>query len=157
MIFFNEKKIEKDSDNFWSRKLTLKVKFWSNFGTFDTSQLIQFSKFKNFLWVCWFLGKNLSNFIPPVWKLHKPYCHCGESNYGNESRLYKLKIVKIFNPWRAFVRSKRLENLIPSLIKSFKGSLVHSIHTYKLFMVSPNQKVKSFSLLQRRSKEGFDI
>ena len=32
MIFFNEKKIEKDSDNFWHRKLTLKVRnchFWS--------------------------------------------------------------------------------------------------------------------------------
>jgi hypothetical protein len=27
--------------------------------------LVQFSKFKNFLWVCWFLGKNLSNFVPP--------------------------------------------------------------------------------------------
>ena len=26
MIFFNEKKIEKDSDNFWLRKLTLKVR-----------------------------------------------------------------------------------------------------------------------------------
>ena len=24
---------------------------------------------------CWFLGKNLSNFVPPVWKLHNPYCH----------------------------------------------------------------------------------
>ena len=42
---------------------------------FDTSPLIQFSKFNNFLWVCWFLGKNLSNFVPPVWKLHNPYCH----------------------------------------------------------------------------------
>ena len=29
----------------------------------------------NFLWVCWFLGKNLSNFAPPVWKLHNSYCH----------------------------------------------------------------------------------
>ena len=39
------------------------------------SPLVQFSKFKNFLWVCWFLDKNLSNFVPPVWKLHNPYCH----------------------------------------------------------------------------------
>jgi hypothetical protein len=37
--------------------------------------LTQFSKFNNFLWVYWFLGKNLSNFVPPVWKLHNPYCH----------------------------------------------------------------------------------
>ena len=42
---------------------------------FDTSPLTQFSKFNNFLWACWFLGKNLSNVVPPVWKLHNPYCH----------------------------------------------------------------------------------
>ena len=42
---------------------------------FDTSPLTQFSKFNNFLWVCWFFGKNLSDFVPPVWKLHNPYCH----------------------------------------------------------------------------------
>ena len=75
LIFFNEKKIEKDSDNFWYRKLTLKVKRLGDFALFDTSPLTQFSKFNNFLWVCWFLGKNLSNFVPPVWKLHNPYCH----------------------------------------------------------------------------------
>ena len=27
--------------------------------------IVQFSKFKNFHWVCWFLGKNLSNSLPP--------------------------------------------------------------------------------------------
>ena len=27
--------------------------------------LIQFSKYNNFFWVCWFLCKNLSNFVPP--------------------------------------------------------------------------------------------
>ena len=31
--------------------------------------------FNDFLWVCWFLCKNLSNFVYPVWKLHNPYCH----------------------------------------------------------------------------------
>ena len=41
----------------------------------DTSPLTQFSNINNFLWVCWFLGKNLSNFVSPVWKLHTPYCH----------------------------------------------------------------------------------
>ena len=35
----------------------------------------QFSKFNHFPWVCWFVGKNLSNFVPPAWKLHNPYCH----------------------------------------------------------------------------------
>ena len=43
---------------------------------FDTSLLNQFSKFNSFLWVCWFLWKNLSNFVPPSWNLHNPYCHC---------------------------------------------------------------------------------
>ena len=77
LIFFNEKKIEKDSDNFWYRKLTLKVKRLGDFALFDTSPLTQFSKFNHFLWVCWFLGKNLSNFVPPAWKPHNPYCHNG--------------------------------------------------------------------------------
>ena len=42
---------------------------------FDTSLLHQFSKFNNFLWVCWFLGMNLSNFLPPAWKIDNPYYH----------------------------------------------------------------------------------
>ena len=70
-----KKKIEKDSDNFWYRKLTLKVGRLGDFALFDTSPSIQFLKFNNCLWVGWFLGKNLSNFAPPVWKLHNPYCH----------------------------------------------------------------------------------
>ena len=27
---------------------------------------------------CWLLGKNLSNFESPVWKLHNPYCHSAD-------------------------------------------------------------------------------
>ena len=57
LVFFNEKKL---------RKIRM---------IFDSSPLIQNSKFNNFLWVCWFLGKNLSNFVFPVWKLHNPYFH----------------------------------------------------------------------------------
>ena len=45
----------------------------SNFGTF--SPLYQFSKFKYFLWVCWFSGKNAFNFVSPLWKLDNMYCH----------------------------------------------------------------------------------
>ena len=47
----------------------------SDFWKLLRPMLIQFSKFNNFLWVCWFLGKNLSSFVPPVWKLHYSYCH----------------------------------------------------------------------------------
>ena len=86
LIFFNEKKIEKDSDNFWCTKLTLKVGRLGDFAHFDTSPLVQLSKFKNFLWLCWFLGKTLSNFIPSVWKLHNPYCHNAECRLINKSR-----------------------------------------------------------------------
>ena len=28
-----------------------------------------------FGYLCWFLGKNLSNFVPPAWKLNNPYYH----------------------------------------------------------------------------------
>ena len=65
---------------------------------FDTSPLTQFSKFNNFLWVCWFLGKNLSNFVSPVWKLYNPYCHSVRSmfrvlgiyNFGGGTKLERF-------------------------------------------------------------------
>ena len=31
--------------------------------------------FNNFPCACWFLGKNLSNFVSPAWKLDSPYYH----------------------------------------------------------------------------------
>ena len=40
----------------------------SNFSTFDTSPLTQFSKFNNFLWVCWFLGTIFQILYTPVEK-----------------------------------------------------------------------------------------
>ena len=40
---------------------------------FDTFPTHQFSKFNNFLWVFWFLGKNISNFVPQDWKLDNLY------------------------------------------------------------------------------------
>ena len=44
--------------------LTLKIDFESQIlALFDTNPLHQFSKFNNFLWVCWFLGRNISNFV----------------------------------------------------------------------------------------------
>ena len=48
-VFFNEKKIEKDLDDFLYRKLILKVKRLGAFALFDTSPLTQFSKVNNFL------------------------------------------------------------------------------------------------------------
>ena len=62
------------------RKLRMisEVENWlwkSNFGTFWHLSFNQFSKFNNFLWLCWFLGKNPSTFVHPAWKLDNPYCH----------------------------------------------------------------------------------
>ena len=48
----------------------------STFGTFwHLPTTDQFSKFNKFLWVCWFLCKNLSNFVSLVLKLHNRKCH----------------------------------------------------------------------------------
>ena len=72
MVFFNEKKIEKDSDDFWHRKLTLKVKFWH----FLTAR--HYSNSPNLAIsfdYSWFLAKNLSNFVSLPWKRHNRYCH----------------------------------------------------------------------------------
>ena len=65
-------------ENWINGKVSKSAKIWlskSIFLLFDTSPLTQFSKFNNFLWVCWILGKNLSNFVYPAWKLDNPYCH----------------------------------------------------------------------------------
>ena len=111
LIFFNEKKIEKDSDNFWYRKLTLKVGRLGDFALFDTSPLVQFSKFKNFLWVGWFLGKNLSDFVPPVWKLHYPYCHRQYTLCMKNSLPILKSHILLFSP-----NFKTRFNLEPSLL-----------------------------------------
>ena len=65
---------------------------------FDTSPLTQFSKFNNFLWVCWFFGKNLSNFAPPIWKLHNPYCH-------NVKDTVKFNLCSLKCLWYSFMKS----------------------------------------------------
>ena len=79
---------------------------------FDTFPLIQFSKFNNFLWVCWFLGKKLFDFVPLVWKLNNPYCHNPKTQRkvtkfggfftrifpGNQVATMNLKAVSFINP-----------------------------------------------------------
>ena len=119
MIFFNEKN-DKDSDEFWYRKLTLKAKL-RHF--FDPSPLYSFSKFNNFLWVCWFLNKNLSNFVPPIWKLDNPYY------------LFSADSSVVVNPWEQF-------GTIPeSLLDSRPGSAV----TFWGFVVSFSSSVTSLT------------
>ena len=71
MIFFNEKKKknEKDSDNFWQRKLTLKIQFWYFL------PLRQFTKYNIFLWVCWFLTKIIFYVVSLSGNLDNQYYH----------------------------------------------------------------------------------
>ena len=115
LIFFNEKKIEKDSDNFWYRKLTLKVKRLGDFALFDTSPLTQFSKSNNFLWVCWFLGKNLSNFVRPVWRLHNPYCHRPTAI----SKIFEVSEIKVLKALIMKSRCKKTQNLVKIIGQNF--------------------------------------
>ena len=99
LIFFNEKKIEKDLDNFWYRKLTLNVKRLVDFALFDTSPLTQFSKFNNFLWLCWFLGKNISNFAPPIWISTTRIAITSTNIFHCAIRL-QFECGKWFTPWK---------------------------------------------------------
>ena len=64
--------------------LNLGIKNWKNeiinFTTSDFCKLLRLPispilQIQNFLWVCWFFCKNLSNFVYPVCKLLNPYCH----------------------------------------------------------------------------------
>ena len=58
---------------------------------FDISPLTQFSKFNDFLWVCWFLGKNLSDFVSPACKLDKLYYHNLQSrSRGDRNSFFRI-------------------------------------------------------------------
>ena len=48
-------------------ELFIKQKIVFNFVYFSSSQTL-----------CWFLDKNLANFVSPAWKLDNPYCHNAE-------------------------------------------------------------------------------
>ena len=146
LIFFNEKKIEKDSDNLWYRKLNLKVKRLGDFALFDTSPLTQFSKFNNFLWVCWFLGKNLPNFVPPVPKLHNLYCHRQHSlinllDAANTIIFQDLSLSFLFSSETCLL-----------LRESKKGKSVWTIwkksnQIYKVWMFSGFLKIWNFTII----------
>ena len=96
-VFFNEKKPEKDSNDFWCRKLTLNVEFC----TFLQLAINPKLKIQWFPLVCWFLWKNLSDFVSPVWKLHSLYCHSAKWNYCKFfiSVLFNPKLTNAWCPW----------------------------------------------------------
>ena len=68
MTFINEKTFRK-----FPLIFDIKNWFWKyNFGTFCCTVIHR--HFFLFLWGCWFLGKNLSNIVPLVWKLYNSCC-----------------------------------------------------------------------------------
>ena len=69
LIFFKNK-IQKDSDGFCNGNWP-----WV-FGTFWQLGKIHSTKCNNLLRECWFLAKNLANFISFPWKLDNPNFHC---------------------------------------------------------------------------------
>jgi hypothetical protein len=70
----------KNLDDFWHRKLTLKVIFrhffTSSHYTNSQNSMISFDYSS-------FLANNLSNFVSLPWKLHNRYCHSPESYWSN--------------------------------------------------------------------------
>ena len=93
LAFYIGKKIEKDSDDFWYRKLTLKVKFW-HFLIPPHNSIISF-------WCSDFLGKNLSNFVPLPWKLDNPYYNRRHTKYSFKFRSFEFWLsTRWFQLWR---------------------------------------------------------
>ena len=98
--------------------LTQKIDFESQIlAPFDSSPLIQNSEFNNFLWVCWFLGKHLSNFVSHVWKLHNPYCHILHSS-SSFNTLTKVSgfVLSIFGKF-AYLEKRKAWGLRKGFIK----------------------------------------
>ena len=82
------------------------------FASYWGSPLVQFSKFKKFLWVCWFLCKNLSNFVSLPWKFHNPYCHTWHPWVCIRSVCWKWNLKQI----EAIPPSVHLQLLIPLIL-----------------------------------------
>ena len=111
----------------------------------------QFSKFNYFLWVCWFLGKNLSDFIPPVWKLHNPYCHTAHCSL--DLVLY-CNWYWFFHPWKTaeqlkapsihmYIYISRSDTSIPYSIKAKSTWRLLDLHIvtnkYNYGLRTPNE------------------
>ena len=76
---------------------------------FDGLPLHQFSKFNNFLWVCSFLGKNHSNFVPPLKNLTIRITIIPIQSPSTSLKVYKSKLVFLF--WSR--RHKIEPNILP--------------------------------------------
>ena len=71
---------------------------------FDTSSLLQFSKFIDFIDSRWFLAKKLSNFVSLPRKLHNRYCH-------NDDESFTISLgrkMPFYTCWNRFVKKMLL-------------------------------------------------
>ena len=107
--------------------LTQKIDFGNRIlALFKSSPLHQFSKFNNFLWICCFLGKNLSNFIPSAWKLNNPYYH----NLDWSNIMYLLQAS--YHPTRRLVQSSSSK----TSFKFVKSSLRQTVLLFEVISFS---------------------
>ena len=95
--------------NFWIWRTgpTGSLRYFWNFKNSDfwkllRPPLIQFSKFNNFPWGCWFLGNNISNFVPPFENstTHIAILKILKDISGNRwlnHQLTQCRLLKIFN------------------------------------------------------------
>ena len=119
---------------------------------FDSSLLHRFSKFNNFLWVRWFLDKNISNFVPPAWKLNNPYYHSAQLqwHWDNISN-FCCRCLELCSNWKwkmffrlvirkVFISACRLQSLfkMSSKVHSFLKQCLHNLHFIKTRYLSPN-------------------
>ena len=107
---------------------------------FDSSPLHQFSKVNNFLWICWSLGKNLSNFKSPAWNLH---CHILQPKI-TPAQTYVIQCtlptyVLHQSAWHSIRKRGATSYQLPNLF--YKMEFIRLWSTYKFYNVGPIKTV----------------
>ena len=89
-------------------------------------------KNNNFLWVCWFLAKNLANFVSISWKLDSPKCH---NLLGKKSHNLGCVISLLQNTFFIWTpqRSLGMANitLLTKCLALLKVNYFHSVPSFK--------------------------
>ena len=106
--YFSMGKKQKDFDDFRHRKLNC-ILISQILALFDTSHYTNSQKFNSFLWECWFVAKDIYNFVSVSWKLHNRYCH----NVQN----FSLSMNTIYNVCHAEKRTKPSGILLLQLVR----------------------------------------